>query len=96
MSLLEFMTEEERVVAEGFFGFCWWAGARDDQSPDDPAHALYESFMSGHAADDPTALMPTAKHAELHTTQTLARELLAPRRVSRNTWPLRTRRRGGA
>ena len=76
MSMLDLMTDEECMVAEALFGFCWWCGARDDQSPDDPAHPLYQAFMSGHAAEDPAALMTPSKHAELGSSPALAIEIL--------------------
>lgn len=76
MSMLDLMTDEECMVAEAFFGFCWWCGARDDQSPDDPAHSLYEALMSGTVADDPGRLLSFSKHAELGSSSTLAVEVL--------------------
>ena len=74
--MIELLTDEECLAAETLFGLCWWCGARDDQSPDDPAHRLYQRFMSGRAADDPAALMAASKHTELGSAPTLALEIL--------------------
>jgi hypothetical protein len=74
--MLHLMTDEECLAAEALFGFCWWCGARDDLSPEDPAYPIYQAFLSGSAADDPRALVPEATHEMFGSSATLAIEVL--------------------
>jgi hypothetical protein len=74
--MLELMTDEECFVAECFFGFCWWLGARDAGSPHDPATRIYRDFTSGAVADQPALRLAGATHAELESSPTLATEIL--------------------
>ena len=74
--MLELMTAEECFVAECFFGFCWWLGARDAGSPHDPATQLYRDFTSGAIADQPALRLAAGTHAELASSPALATEIL--------------------